>query len=318
MVRPSRSRFLRRDRERTGPRQLRQPKWRSTTAGPPCIIFGDIEAYVASHISFAINSGIISLNSSFVRLDFLGSQIQFAQFDFLVGLICTGISRDRFDAFQSTHFSRDFLADILCAFQLSTGDIVAMKVRQFHRDRDEQAWYVCVLRFYRDISTADIVAFKGRQFRDGTYGYAVLYNNGAYFGKVARWALASFDQVQVLDLTETDPTLKGFYGGFSDGIYGYAMPFNNGAYFGKMARWALASFDQVQVLDLTMTDPALKGFYSGFSDGTYGYAVPYNNGTYFGKVARWALASFSGRVYCIFAVTGLSIFDVSVLSQLIL
>ena len=34
MVRPSRSRFLRRDRERTGPRQLRQPKWRSTTAGP--------------------------------------------------------------------------------------------------------------------------------------------------------------------------------------------------------------------------------------------------------------------------------------------
>ena len=75
-----------------------------------------------------------------------------------------------------------------------------MKVRQFHRDRDEQAWYVCVLRFYKDISTADIVAFKGCQFRDGTYDYAVLYNNGAYFGKVARWALASFGQLQVLDL----------------------------------------------------------------------------------------------------------------------
>ena len=67
---------------------------------------------------------------------------------------------------------------------------------------------LCVLRFYRDISTADIVAFKGRQFRDGTYGYAVLYNNGAYFGKVARWALASFDQVQVLDLTE-GPNTEG-------------------------------------------------------------------------------------------------------------
>ena len=35
---------------------------------------------------------------------------------------------------------RLFLAAILCAFLISTGDIVAMQVCQFQKDRDEQAW----------------------------------------------------------------------------------------------------------------------------------------------------------------------------------
>ena len=67
MVRPFRSSLLRRDRERTGPRQLRQPKWRSARAGPLCIIFGDLKA-VTFHASFDVISGNISLNSSFARL----------------------------------------------------------------------------------------------------------------------------------------------------------------------------------------------------------------------------------------------------------
>ena len=41
---------------------------------------------------------------------------------------------------------------------------------------------------------------------------------------MVRWALASFGQVQALDLAATDPNLKGFFGGFSDGTYGYAAP----------------------------------------------------------------------------------------------
>ena len=109
---------------------------------------------------------------------------------------------------------------------------------------------------------------------------------------MARWALASFEQVQVLDLTLTNPALKGFIAGFHDGTYGYAVPYYNGAHFGKVAFWALASFGQVQLLDLTLMDPALKGFNGGFSDGTYSYAVPHHNGAWFGMVARWALASF--------------------------
>ena len=62
MARPFRSNLLRRDRECTGPRQLRQPKWRSARAGPLCIIFGDLKANVTFHASFHIISENISLN----------------------------------------------------------------------------------------------------------------------------------------------------------------------------------------------------------------------------------------------------------------
>ena len=49
---------------------------------------------------------------------------------------------------------------------------------------------------------------------------------------MVRWALASFGQVQVLDLAATDPNLKGFLGGFSDGTYGYVAPyFTDGVYW---------------------------------------------------------------------------------------
>ena len=79
--------------------------------------------------------------------------------------------------------------------------------------------------------------FKG--FTDGTHGYLVPYNNGAAFGKVARFDLATFSAVEVLDLTSTDGDLKGFYGGFTDGTHGYLVPYYNGAYFGKVARFEL-------------------------------------------------------------------------------
>ena len=44
---------------------------------------------------------------------------------------------------------------------------------------------------------------------------------------MARVDLATFSGVQVLDLTYTDPDLKGFFGGFASGDYGYFVPFDS-------------------------------------------------------------------------------------------
>ena len=58
---------------------------------------------------------------------------------------------------------------------------------------------------------------------------------------MARWALVSLGQVQVLDLAATDPNLKGFFGGFSDGNYGYAAPyFTEGIYWASETSAAAA------------------------------------------------------------------------------
>merc|ERR1711918_195913 len=67
---------------------------------------------------------------------------------------------------------------------------------------------------------SDLKGFGGG-FTDGSYGYFVPDNNGAYSGKVARVDLSDFSTVAVLDLTATDSDLKGFLGGFTDGSYGY-------------------------------------------------------------------------------------------------
>ena len=58
---------------------------------------------------------------------------------------------------------------------------------------------------------------------------------------MVRWALASFGQVQALDLAATDSNLKGFFGGFSDGTYGYAAPcFTEGVYWASQTSAATA------------------------------------------------------------------------------
>jgi hypothetical protein len=86
--------------------------------------------------------------------------------------------------------------------------------------------------------------------------------------------------VTILDLTEFDEDLKGFYGGFTDGRYGYYVPFRNGDFpFGKVARVDLNNFTVtgVTVLDLSDKDLKLEGFRGGFTDGRYGYFVPDSN-----------------------------------------
>jgi len=106
------------------------------------------------------------------------------------------------------------------------------------------------------------------------------------------WKLWPLLPPSVLDLTATDPDLKGFLGGFTDGTYGYTVPLNNGAPSTKVARFSLSDFSSVSVLDLAATDPDLRGSQGGFTDGTYGYMVPYfNDDGQFGKVARFSVVN---------------------------
>ena len=56
-------------------------------------------------------------------------ELEFAEFNLLVWIMCTAIHRDRFDAFHLNRFFMDFWADIICDFRLYTGDIVAVQVR---------------------------------------------------------------------------------------------------------------------------------------------------------------------------------------------
>jgi hypothetical protein len=141
-------------------------------------------------------------------------------------------------------------------------------------------------------------------FHDGTFGYLVPFDDGLFSeggdlnGRVARFRLETFDDVQTLDLSKRDKDLKGFGGGFHDGTYGYLEPFFNGAPTGKVARFSLAKFDadSIEELDLTEVDPDLKGFDGGFVYGPYAYLIPFQNGTGqspFGKVVRFDTKTFS-------------------------
>ena len=93
-------------------------------------------------------------------------ELEFAEFDLLVCIICTVIHKDRFDAFHLNRFFMDFWAVIICVFRLYTGDIVAVQVRQFQKDRDEQARceFECVHSSFV-LSTADIMSMPVCKFQ---------------------------------------------------------------------------------------------------------------------------------------------------------
>jgi len=153
---------------------------------------------------------------------------------------------------------------------------------------------------YLDLATVDpnLKGFLGG-FSDGTYSYLVPYEDSvAHHGNVARIDLNDFSSsgVSSLDLTTVDPSLKGFYGGFSHGTYGYFVPYYNGAFHGKVVRIDLTNFaaSGVSYLDLATVDANLKGFVGGFTDGTYGYFVPFKDSVaHHGNVARINLTDFS-------------------------
>ena len=62
-----------------------------------------------------------------------------------------------------------------------------------------------------DLTTED-AALKGFAggCKDGAYRFVVLYSNGAWHGKVARFSLQDFSAVATLDLRITNAALKGF------------------------------------------------------------------------------------------------------------
>jgi hypothetical protein len=71
----------------------------------------------------------------------------------------------------------------------------------------------------------------------------------------------------VIDLSQYDPDLRGFAGGFVGGKYAYLAPYKNkigtAGYFGKVVRINLEKFEIAGVLDLTQNNPSLVGFIGG-------------------------------------------------------
>ena len=86
-----------------------------------------------------------------------------------------------------------------------------------------------------DVPTAagddTLVGFMGG-FASGDFGYlAPKDNGGSAFGQAVRFDLATFTQVEVLDLPDVtgDSSLVGFTGGFAKGPYGYLVPGGEGS-----------------------------------------------------------------------------------------
>ncbi len=135
----------------------------------------------------------------------------------------------------------------------------------------------------------NLIGFPGI-FTDGSYAYLVPHYNSTlgHHGNLVKIDLTDFSTVETLDLTLTDPELKGFVGGFYNNGWAYCSPHGGfgGQFMGKLARVSTADFSTVEVLDLAATAPALAGFDGAFTDGTNGYFVPFYNGAYAGVVAK--------------------------------
>ena len=153
-----------------------------------------------------------------------------------------------------------------------------------------------------DFSTVEVLDLKTTDpdlfgypgiFTDGSYAYLVPFHNSnvAHHGKAVRIDLSDFATVEVLDLTVTDPDLKGFVKGFYANGYAYYAPHGGFSrqFMGKVTRVDVSDFATVEILDLTATDPGLSGFDGGFTDGTYGFFAPFYNGGYAGITAKIAV-----------------------------
>ncbi|CAN0143713.1 unnamed protein product [Ectocarpus sp. 6 AP-2014] len=96
-------------------------------------------------------------------------------------------------------------------------------------------------------------SFLGSDSTGGGSGQKAGRLQPAYSGKLVRVDLSDFSSsgVQVLDLTEVDPDLRGFTGGFAAGHWGFLVPFKNkeadGEFSGKMVRFDLRTFDHASV-----------------------------------------------------------------------
>lgn len=116
--------------------------------------------------------------------------------------------------------------------------------------------------------------------RTEEFAYYIPYHNGQeYFGKFVRIRTASFDEtilpdIEVLDLTEIDPSLRGFSSGFNHGNFGYLISSKHDTGFsGKLVRVDLTTFSasSVEILNL---EPQLIGFSHAFTYEDFAYFVP--------------------------------------------
>lgn len=91
--------------------------------------------------------------------------------------------------------------------------------------------------------------------------------------------------ISSVNLTEVDPDLRGFSGGFNVRDHAYFVPFFDGHKYGsKFTRVNINNFNTstVEVMDLRLVDKELAGFFGGFSylsaaDIYYAFLVPHRN-----------------------------------------
>ncbi|DBA02399.1 TPA: hypothetical protein N0F65_007218 [Lagenidium giganteum] len=120
--------------------------------------------------------------------------------------------------------------------------------------------------------------------RDAEYLYVTPYFNGVkYLGVIIRVLTETFASakpiIHQLDLTQIDPSLKGFASSFTDDSkYAYFVPQENEqGLSGKMVRVELNNFTPagVTVLDLEVINRLYVGFSSAFKYKDSAYLVPY-------------------------------------------
>jgi len=155
------------------------------------------------------------------------------------------------------------------------------------------------------------------------HGVAKSPGENPFSSKVVRVDLAAWDGVgklpddearnrivTVLDMTDVDPTLRGYQGAFCSGTNAYLIPYVNGHLnfrrqtgFGKLVQVDVSKFHHgvhaaVTVIDLPTRqrmqvpptpDHNLRGFVGGFAAGDYGYLIPSFNGDFHGRLVRFHL-----------------------------
>ena len=212
----------RRDTEWSDLCQLRQLQWRSARAGGIIYLYQrSLQVIVGSRYFFLVNSFLqIFVNSISRATHFLGnSDFEFNQFDFPVGLMYIVIRSDlirvdRFDILsmfleaRGSEDSQDFSEETswttmsehwadFC-FPLSTAGFAATEVRQFQKDRHEQARcefnWVVPMNARTVFDSADIVSMKGSQFHKDRDEQARCEFNRV----VSMNALTVFDSADIL------------------------------------------------------------------------------------------------------------------------
>lgn len=114
-------------------------------------------------------------------------------------------------------------------------------------------------------------------FAHNGWGYiATIAEGPGSVGKLARFNLVSFGQVQVLDPAAGATNYKGYTCTFMDDMWGYAVPYaKDAASSNKLVRFALSDFSTLEALDLRGPSPA-QVFGYGFISGMYAYLLPYH------------------------------------------